>query len=284
MCTGKMRPALLVLWCVMHATFVDVIHAEVACPSSSTTATVSTLEGCVCNDGSAIQSVQPGDQYYCPADSATFTYESICGFSQFDVEFTSQNIVPTCSDPNTDPFPPFFRGVLHVSVNTTEYFYITCEKHVNGDRYFLMWGENVDSHNTPYNDQLYAYQLVQKDNELNTGNWIELCFSIQPKIGVHVCPVDTEDDFTGGCTACKVGLSKRRAGTHMCQCDSTATTCACTPCKNEESKLEFEENPNFCACTDRETDVCPESIDAKQLTNMYANRDTLSLENCIEFV
>jgi hypothetical protein len=54
-----------------------------------------------------------------------------------------------------------------------------------------MWGENVDSHNTPYNDQLYAYQLVQKDNELNTGNWIELCFSIQPKIGVHVCPVDT---------------------------------------------------------------------------------------------
>ena len=279
----------LVVFCGVLAVLVATAHAEFVCPSGSEISTASAAETCVCEDGLPIQSIRPEDISYCTShvDNAKFIYDSLCGMPVEGIEFTRLSVTATCSLPNEDPKPPFFRGTF-VSGDKSTYLYITCEEFSNGNKYVIMYYANTyaDPH---YKDEILTYQLVQNENEINTANWTDLCFLPQAQIGAHVCPINMEDDFEGGCTACNAGLSKR-AGNHMCQCDSTETECVCTACKNEESTLKFGEYPNFCGCSHNDTHTgtytswCPESFDAKVLTDMYVNKNTVSYDNCIEFV
>jgi len=247
----------LVLFCMINMAFSVISRVEkVECPSGSESDTANFRHLCQCVDGFPLQLQLPKDEVFCVSENARFDYTAFCNINTQNIEFVQQrrhdlDLVEE-DDPHTFP--------IYTSTSTGHNIYIILEYDKHEQKYFAMYM------NKPAEEKiLMAYQLIENPNEINSNDWVELCLWEgdreqlgEPNCNAHaesvsapgcICLAETEYNFSGGCNACKTGMSKKRAGNNMCQCDQDQT-CTCTACGHGYEKLW-----GTCACKKKPSPV-----------------------------
>jgi len=297
----------LVFCCMIHMAFSVISQVEqVECPSGSKSDTANFTYLCQCVDELPLQLQLPKNEVFCVSANARFEYTAFCNRNNQDIEFVQQrrhdlHLIEQ-ADPHTFP--------IYTSSNTGQNIYIILECDKYEQKYFAMYMSNPGEEKI-----LLAYQLIENPNAINTNDWVELCFweGVREQLGEPkcdaqaesvfapgcICLAETEYNFSGGCNACKTGMSKKRDGNNMCQCNQDPT-CACTACGDGYEKLwgtcacKKKPSPVQIPCPPCETGfyasdncdclACPQSYDATDLTSKLNHNPPLVAGVCLQFV